>query len=715
MTGGLAAELLGLARWSATVVLALGALLASCVAHPADRTAPRVIEGGLDARGWDFATDGPLALAGEWRVAWGVLADRAAHVPGPKSDRTVKVPGILRDSDPPPSWRDETGEVTFLLDLEGLPLDPPLALSFGPLFPTESTCVTPEGVAVSGGLNGRPFDSSHESIAPYALALPRSPSLHCTVSMFVAPWHAHGGAGLWTAPLLASSKGALEHHDDVNIRFTAAAALLVTLAVFFIAQWLLRRSDREPLAVALFMLFCAIWFAGFAHIWDSWAWLSAPWRKRLEFSAVPALGSSGLLMTHALLREPWRRASTFAAALGGASVAALLVGPLAWLHRLLTVAQVLTLTLILALSSVALTALRRSPARAPDARLLVAGLLLPAAMGTLEIVLSVLTSARFGLTLVGVVGLALTLAFVLARRNAFARRSAESFAAATRRFVPLEFLAALGHQDVTTVSLGDASVRELTVLFADIRGFTTLSEHLSAEETFGLLNKLLSRAAPHIRAHGGFVDKYIGDAVMALFPGSPETAVHAAVAMQVAIARSRDLSVGESPVALGVGIHVGRVMMGTIGEAERFEATVISDAVNLTARLESLTKQFGCSVLVSEEVHATLGEDLRAHTRRLGTFLVKGKAQPVTIHEVFASDSAPVREAKAATRARFEAMLEAFAEGRVEAALAIAGELRDGYPDDGPANWWFMRLVKESTTGDDAVPWSRGIVRLDEK
>ena len=287
--------------------------------------------------------------------------------------------------------------------------------------------------------------------------------------------------------------------------------------------------------------------------------------------------------------------------------------------------------------------------------------------------------------------------------------------AAIQRFVPREFLHALGHDDVTTTKLGDATAKSITVLFADIRNFTSSSEGMSPEETFAFLNGCLSKLGPHVRAQSGFVDKYIGDAIMALFPRDPSDAVRAAVAMQDELRRTNEGAGDRVPLAIGVGIHVGRVMMGTIGEAERFEATVISDAVNLTARLESLTKQLGCAVLVSEEVHAALGEDLRAHTRRLGTFLVKGKAQPVTIHEVFASDSAPVREAKAATRARFEAMLEAFAEGRVEAALAIASELRDACPEDGPAAWWFMRLVKESSAGEDAVPSSRGIVRLEEK
>jgi two-component system sensor histidine kinase ChiS len=239
---------------------------------------------------------------------------------------------------------------------------------------------------------------------------------------------------------------------------------------------------------------------------------------------------------------------------------------------------------------------------------------------------------------------------------------------------------------------------------------------MSPAETFAFLNACLSRIGPHIRTNGGFIDKYIGDAIMALFPRDPSDAVRASIAMQSEVAAANVRHPERSALAVGIGIHVGNVMMGTIGEAERFEATVISDAVNLTARLESLTKQLGCSVLISEDVFATLDESLRTFTRRLGTFVVKGKTQPVALYEVFASDSDSLRDAKKATRDRFDAMLAAFAGDRVDEAIAIASELRDACPEDGPANWWFMRLVKESaSTGDDAVPSSRGIVRLDEK
>ncbi len=194
---------------------------------------------------------------------------------------------------------------------------------------------------------------------------------------------------------------------------------------------------------------------------------------------------------------------------------------------------------------------------------------------------------------------------------------------------------------------------------------------------------------------------------MALFPSTPSDAVRAAIAM---VAQAREA--GAREVQLGVGVHVGEVMMGTIGESERFEATVISDAVNLTARLESMTKQIGCSIIVSGDVYAQLEPDLQQASRRLGIFTVKGKRKPAPLYEVFAADPEALREAKASSRARFDEMLEAYRTARFERALDLAGDLRDAHPEDGPANWWFLRLLREFT--EDA-PASGGVAHLDEK
>ena len=285
--------------------------------------------------------------------------------------------------------------------------------------------------------------------------------------------------------------------------------------------------------------------------------------------------------------------------------------------------------------------------------------------------------------------------------------------AAISRFVPQEFLQALGHHDVTTARLGDATVRDVTVLFADIRNFTSLSERMSPEDTFRFLNDCLSRLGPHVRAQSGFVDKYIGDAIMALFPGSPADAVRAALAMQREV-RAKHASVDETmSIGIGVGIHTGRVMMGTIGEAQRFEATVISDAVNTTARLETLTKQLGCTVLVSAEVAAHLLPEERQETRVLGTFALKGKSHAIELVEVFANDDEPLRRAKVESRERFTEALALYKHDDLASALAVLDDLVEATPNDGPVCWWRNLVLRE--LAPNAVPSTRDLVRLDEK
>lgn len=281
---------------------------------------------------------------------------------------------------------------------------------------------------------------------------------------------------------------------------------------------------------------------------------------------------------------------------------------------------------------------------------------------------------------------------------------------AMQHFVPKEFLQALGHTDITTARLGDATLKNLTVLFADIRDFTQLSESMTPAETAGFLNACLSRIGPHIRAHGGFVDKYIGDAIMALFPRSPRDAVNAAIAMQSEMAASRQFYSGGVPLWIGVGIHMGDVMMCTVGEEERFEVTVISDAVNLTARLESLTKLLKCPILISGAVEKHLTREVREFSRPLGSFAVKGKTQSVDISEIFITDNDELRKQKADRVDDFKHAQNLFRSGKTKEALKTLKALVKASPQDGPLSWW-LKYVQES--GDSEG--DRKVIRLDRK
>jgi class 3 adenylate cyclase len=177
---------------------------------------------------------------------------------------------------------------------------------------------------------------------------------------------------------------------------------------------------------------------------------------------------------------------------------------------------------------------------------------------------------------------------------------------ANAKFVPSEVLSFLGKDSILDIRLGDQVQKEMTVLFSDIRSFTALSERMDPAENFAFINSYLRKMGPLIREHGGFIDKYIGDAIMALFPRGASQAVAAALAMSEGI-KAFNATNGREPIAIGIGINTGSLMLGIVGEEMRYDGTVISDAVNLASRLESLTKYYGVDIIVSGATLAKLG------------------------------------------------------------------------------------------------------------
>ena len=208
--------------------------------------------------------------------------------------------------------------------------------------------------------------------------------------------------------------------------------------------------------------------------------------------------------------------------------------------------------------------------------------------------------------------------------------------AAMARFVPREFLEFLQKGNFAEVELGDQVQREMTILFSDIWDFTPRSEQLSPAATFAFLNDYLGRVSPLIRQQRGFIDKYLGDGLMALFPGTAEDAVRAALAMHRETARYNVALAerGLPPLRIGVGIHTGSLMLGVLGEAERLQGTVIADAVNLAGRLEELTRTYQAATIISEQTLQRLPDPAAYRTRLLDRVRVKGKYEEIAIYEV---------------------------------------------------------------------------------
>ena len=188
-------------------------------------------------------------------------------------------------------------------------------------------------------------------------------------------------------------------------------------------------------------------------------------------------------------------------------------------------------------------------------------------------------------------------------------------------------------------SLGSTR-RLVTVLFSDIRGFTTLSERLEPEQVREMLREYLTEMTEIVFRHDGTVDKYIGDCVMALYNAPLEDPDHAVKAVRTALEfQEKTIEFSKRweerlgvPIRNGVGINTGEAVVGTMGSRQRLEYTAIGDTINLGARLESITKDYGVSIIISEYTHRMLGQGFM--TRELGEVTVKGKSQPVKIFGV---------------------------------------------------------------------------------
>ncbi|MEO5350083.1 MAG: response regulator [Magnetococcus sp. YQC-3] len=243
------------------------------------------------------------------------------------------------------------------------------------------------------------------------------------------------------------------------------------------------------------------------------------------------------------------------------------------------------------------------------------------------------------------------------------------------KFVPKQFLQRIAREGVETIRAGRVESETITILFSDIRSFTQISESMTPDDLFAFLNDYLSRMERPIEQHNGFIDKFIGDAVMALFDGNfrvqAQGAARAAIGMQQAVQQlNSERAAHNLPgIGTGIGVHIGPVMLGTLGNDNRMDSTVIGDAVNLASRLEGLTKYYGCPIIVSEDVVRFLDQK-EFGSRELDLVAVKGRAQAVAIHEIFANDADPLQERKKKLARGFKKGLDLYRSREWEKAAA---------------------------------------------
>ena len=287
--------------------------------------------------------------------------------------------------------------------------------------------------------------------------------------------------------------------------------------------------------------------------------------------------------------------------------------------------------------------------------------------------------------------------------------------AASAKFVPSTFLNFLGKKNILDATLGDHVEKQVTVLFSDIRDYTSLSEQMTPEENFRFVNAFNQRMGPIIQKHRGFINQYLGDGIMAIFPENTNDTLQAAIDMQqeLHVFNQQRISNNEIPIRMGIGIHSGPLIMGIIGDEQRMDAATISDTVNVASRVEGLTKHFGVNILISEDVINKLQHPDNFNVRYLGLVQVKGKTEIIKIYECFDGDAEEMIVLKKETSAEFEKGLELYFSKKFSEAENVFKNILDKNPLDKSAQLFLEKTTHLKINGFDAE-WT-GIERMLEK
>jgi class 3 adenylate cyclase len=286
---------------------------------------------------------------------------------------------------------------------------------------------------------------------------------------------------------------------------------------------------------------------------------------------------------------------------------------------------------------------------------------------------------------------------------------------AYERFFPGNFLELLEKKNITKILLGDQVQKNMSILFSDIRSFTSLSEKMSPQDNFNFINSYLKRVGPVIRKYDGFIDKFIGDAVMALFPDSPNTAIDASISMldEVYLMNQKRKSKGYQSISIGIGVHTGSLILGVVGEHNRMAGTVISDSVNLASRLEGLTKMYNTNLITSLTTYNALSNKEKYIHRVLDRVKVKGKQEAVTVIEILNGLGNKLIDLKLSTKENFERGASLYSSKEFIGSIECFRNVLKIDPLDKAADIYLKRAEYYSKVG--VPPDWEGIESLDTK
>lgn len=252
--------------------------------------------------------------------------------------------------------------------------------------------------------------------------------------------------------------------------------------------------------------------------------------------------------------------------------------------------------------------------------------------------------------------------------------------AASLRFVPQEFLNVLGKERLMDVREGLSVESSMQVVFADMRSYSTIASSLGPKPAFDLLNEFVNILEQEFRAGGGFISGLEGDGVLALFPGRTDEAVRASINAHKKLVGRSQSGQNEPHFEMGLAVHSGELIMGTVGNSERLKCDVVGDPVNFCARLESATRVLETPMLVSNRVAAALSDDVQL--RRIPGLKIKGRSEAATVFEVLDALPSDLMSARKVTLDLFDKAMAHFEDGDAAQGRGYLSQVMDRDPSD---------------------------------
>ncbi|MCB9232405.1 MAG: adenylate/guanylate cyclase domain-containing protein [Bacteroidia bacterium] len=683
-----------------SLLLFLVLLLWSC--KDTNKRPPKAVKGHLDLSQWDFVKDGNVKLDGEAAFWWKKFPEFSSpdSTPAPSPDLWVNLPVIWNGFELNGEKLGGMGYGTYqlMITLPASCRNQIMAISSQEQSTAFEVLIDDQVLMQSGTVGTDREHSKPYTIPNLAAFVPPASSFNLVLR--ISNFH-HRVGGVRQSILLGNYDQVSSLVNHRKEREWVLLGIIFIIIAYHLILYLFRRKDKTPLYFSLICLvvffragitgqkvlaeeFDFIPYGAFITLEYLTYFLSIPLSLHYIYYLFPGSVRDWILKWSYYLSLPF--------------IAVALALPVYMSSQIIPAFHLIFLSgLIFMFFKLIQLTLKKVPYA--GILLLSGGIMMLTTLNDILYVNQIIFTGY--LVHVGLIFLIFSQALVLARKFSNAFSDNETLLIATQKFVPVEFLKKLKRPKLNDLKLGDQIEASMTILFVDIRSFTTMSEKMQPDENFNFINDYLRRVGPIIRNNDGFIDKYIGDAIMALFE-KPDQALKSAmeISREVEKYNLHRAQEGLEPIEVGMGINTGNLMMGIIGEDERLEGTVISDTVNLASRLEGTTKTYNSVAIFSEFTLADLSPDSPFNFRKLDLVKVKGKSNSVLVYELLDCLPAEDREQRIAQKASFNEALEAYWKKDYVTALESFSRLHAINPRDKAALYYVQHCKKELTAVD---------------